>query len=300
MTGLPRDEVDNRCGSDVAALPRRAASQRALADVLPRLASSVVLIAVALAATFYGGYWFGLAALVAAAGILFEWQNLVGGPNVGLRIGSGSIGLALAVYFSLDGNPHWALAALVAASLLLSLAAGPDRRLWAAAGPLYAGIMLVSIAVLRSSEPFGFEAIIWLFAVVWGNDTMAYFAGRLVGGPKLWPRLSPSKTWAGTVVGVLCGALAGLAAGLALGPASGSPWHYLALGLACALAALAGDLLESSIKRRFAVKDSSGLIPGHGGVMDRLDGFIAASVLAAAVGVSRFGVASAAAGLFSW
>ncbi len=144
---------------------------------------------------------------------------------------------------------------------------------------------------------FGACAIGWLFAVVWGTDVCAYFGGRLIGGAKLCPRISPGKTWSGFAVGIVCGAVLGVVAvhfwpgvNARLGP-------VFLLGIVTGAVAQGGDLLESWIKRRFNVKDSSRLIPGHGGFMDRLDGFVAAAIFAALFGLAH-GQPSAASGLF--
>jgi phosphatidate cytidylyltransferase len=146
--------------------------------------------------------------------------------------------------------------------------------------------------------------MLWLFVVVWATDIMAYFGGRLIGGPKLWPAVSPSKTWSGLIVGAVSAAFAGWAAMIvAMGRAGAPAGPLLALGLAAALAAQAGDFFESSVKRRFSAKDAGAIIPGHGGVMDRLDGFIFACVLAAAIGVWRagnLGSLAAGRGLINW
>jgi phosphatidate cytidylyltransferase len=151
----------------------------------------------------------------------------------------------------------------------------------------------------RQASSTGALSIAFLFAVVWGTDIFAYFGGRLIGGPKLWPRVSAGKTWSGTITGVVSGASLGLGAVyFGAGPQLAN-WRVIVVGLAAAAFSQVGDLFESSVKRRFGVKDSSGLIPGHGGVMDRLDGFIFASVFAAAVGLLR-GAPSVAAGLFFW
>ena len=151
---------------------------------------------------------------------------------------------------------------------------------------------------LRSKiqREFGARAILWLFALVWGVDVMAYFGGRLIGGPKLWPRISPGKTWSGFLVGIACGA----AAGSLFAPQGGAKAALFALGLIGGAIAQGGDLFESAVKRRFGAKDSSHLIPGHGGLMDRLDGFIAATLFATAIGAARAGLAHAAQGLLLW
>src|SRR5205085_5356956 len=135
---------------------------------------------------------------------------------------------------------------------------------WLAAGVIYAGVFLVSMLLLRSDPSLGMVALIWLFAQIWTADIAAYFTGRALGGLKLWPAVSPNKTWAGAIGGTIGGLIAGaiviVAAGLAL-----RPLHALVM-LAVIIAAQLGDLMESAIKRRFGVKDSSQLIPGHGGL----------------------------------
>ncbi len=170
------------------------------------------------------------------------------------------------------------------------------QRLAMVGGVSYAGTLAVCLPILRQSIPDGLAIILWLFAVVWGTDTMAYFGGRLIGGPKLAPRLSPSKTWSGFLTGVSCGALLGVL----IAPSWGGEVRIFFAGLCAGALAQAGDLFESSIKRRYGVKDTGSLIPGHGGVMDRLDGFIAASVFATVVGLLRFGPAAAGSGLLQW
>ncbi len=162
---------------------------------------------------------------------------------------------------------------------------------------LYAAALVLGVDLLRISEPQGAAAIAWAFAIVWGADVFAYFGGRLIGGPKLWPRVSAGKTWSGAVVGALSGAALGALVARAFAGASAAPMFFVSL-VAVILSQL-GDLFESAVKRRFDVKDSSRLIPGHGGVMDRVDGFIFAVVFAAALGVLR-DPSSAASGLFSW
>jgi len=135
---------------------------------------------------------------------------------------------------------------------------------------------------------------------VWGADTFAFFGGRLIGGPRLWRRVSPGKTWSGAIVGTFAGAAAGAIVGFLAAPDGARLAPLFWLGVAAAIAGQIGDLAESAIKRRFAVKDSSRLIPGHGGVLDRLDAFVAAAVFAALVGWARSDGMWIAAGLFQW
>jgi phosphatidate cytidylyltransferase len=141
-------------------------------------------------------------------------------------------------------------------------------------------------------------AVLWLFAVVWAEDTGAYFAGRLIGGPKLAPRISPNKTWAGAVGGTVAAIIAGSAVVIL----AGIEWKamHALVAFVVSVAAQIGDLIESAIKRRFGVKDASALIPGHGGMMDRVDGFLIAAAAGLAIGIAHAGPAAPAAGLLSW
>lgn len=281
---------------------RSAAAERKgprFGDLGQRLVSAAALIACALLALTLGGDVFAAFWLLAGLAVAWEWQGLVGGPAQGARFALGGAALSAAALLVSRGAGVAAFGALAAAMAALAALAGPGRRLWAPAGLLYAGALVVATIALRRSPDLGGLAIAWLFAVVWGTDVMAYFGGRLIGGPKLWPRVSPGKTWSGTLVGIASGALLGLAiVHLGARGAAATPALF-AVGLAAAALAQAGDLLESWIKRRFGVKDSSRLIPGHGGVMDRVDGFILASAFAALLGLAR-GEASLAAGVLIW
>ena len=173
----------------------------------------------------------------------------------------------------------------------------PQRALWLAAGVIYAAVSALAPIVLRSSYDFGLHAILFLFAVVWTTDIAGYVFGRLIGGPKLWPAVSPKKTWSG--------AIGGTAGAVIFGSAvvhfSGIPVGVIAvLAAVLSIAAQAGDLAESAIKRQFGVKDASHIIPGHGGVMDRLDGFIVAALLAVLIGLARGGLDNPSRGLLVW
>lgn len=277
---------------------RRGLSGLVGADLPARAGAAIVLMAVALGTAWAGGVWFVLFWLAAAGLILWEWQNLVGAGGAPWRLIPGGASLVVAALLAAEGYALAAIAVLGAGALGGALAQRGDARLrlWTGAGVIYAGALLVSVCLLRLSWPYGFRAVMWLFAVVWGTDIMAYFGGRLIGGPKLWPRVSPGKTWSGFWVGVLCGA----AAGLLVAPQAEHYGVVFLFGLAAGAVAQAGDLFESALKRRFGAKDSSHLIPGHGGLMDRLDGFIAAALFAALTGALRFGVVNMAGGIFLW
>jgi phosphatidate cytidylyltransferase len=269
------------------------------ADLGPRVVSAIVMVAAAALTLYFGGLAFVLFWLLAGCAINWEWQNLVGGEHRPWRVALGGLAVVAAAMLGRNGLAVYAALLTVVIASAAAALAGPERRLWAAAGVVYASAPVFAVCWLRESPQFGLLAIAFLFAVVWGTDIFAYFGGRLIGGPKLWPRVSAGKTWSGTITGVVSGAALGLATVyFGGGPALAGVPTFL-VGLAAAAVSQMGDLAESSVKRRYGVKDSSQLIPGHGGVMDRLDGFIFASVLVAAIGLAR-GNASAAANLFFW
>lgn len=194
----------------------------------------------------------------------------------------------LAVQF---GTPYFELLMLLAAVILGWEWAGicGRRPLWLLGGAVYILLPTVSLAWLRLDPVIGRATIYWLFALVWAADTGGYLFGRLIGGPKLAPRVSPKKTWAGLLGAVVFAGLAGVAVGLALGRESLLP-ITVASGILGAVGQ-AGDLAESWVKRHFGIKDSSNLIPGHGGLLDRVDALVAASVVVAAASlVARKGL----------
>jgi phosphatidate cytidylyltransferase len=268
-------------------------------DLGVRLMSAAVLITLALVAMIAGGAIFALFWLVAAFAVNWEWQKLLGEIRRQERIFVGGVGVAAAAGIAQTLSPAWGFAALFLLAGAVSLLAAQGLRLWAFGGVAYAGALVVFVNMLRASPQIGVVSIAWLFAVVWGSDAFAYFGGRLIGGPKLWPRVSAGKTWSGTITGLLAGATLGLVVAKigTQGASAGLP--VFLVSLVASVCSQIGDLVESSIKRRFGVKDSSALIPGHGGVMDRIDGFIFAAAFAAALGAVR-GLPSVAAGVFFW
>ena len=267
-----------------------------LVDLRPRLISALVMVVLAVAANVLGGRVFDLFWLSAACAIYWEWLGLTLGLRPRLLLLAGVAVLAVVAVLNTQGLVWLALLVLTVALPVSAVLSPSGRRFWAMGGLTYAAGLIFSTYNLRLSFPLGPIAIFWLFAVVWGTDIFAYFGGRLLGGPKLWPRVSPSKTWSGFICGISAGALAGLA----IAPDTGAPLLIFSLGLCGGAVAQGGDLFESSLKRRFGAKDSSRLIPGHGGVMDRLDGFITASFFAFLIGALRSGLFAPANGLFYW
>jgi phosphatidate cytidylyltransferase len=262
-----------------------------------RVISGLVLALLAIGLTIEGAELFiGLWTL---AGLLvaFEWQRLVSRDGWFFRFLASSIGvLCVPLAWFVDTV---SLAAVgLGVSLLAVWALAGNRRGWAVAGVVYAFALTASVVALRLSGPKGLDVVLWLFAIVWSTDVAAYFVGRRLGGPKLWPSISPKKTWSGFVGGALGAVLAAslylLLRGQAVGPAQA------AVALALSVGSQAGDLLESAIKRRFGAKDAGTLIPGHGGVMDRVDGFVVAAVLAVLLGLWRAGPGALGEGVLLW
>jgi phosphatidate cytidylyltransferase len=191
-----------------------------------------------------------------------------------------------------------ALALVALGGLGAAALASRSRRAWCASGLLYGAALLIAPVVLRSDARLGFAAILFVFAIVWLSDIAAYFTGRALGGPKLMPRVSPNKTWSGAIGGTLAGTLGGVLLARYFGTT-----NLIAIGVVAIVLSLtsqAGDLFESAVKRHFQTKDASHLIPGHGGLMDRLDGFITAALAAVLIGIAHGGMPAPARGLMVW
>lgn len=279
--------------------------QKEQADgAVARVASALVLAPLAIIVVLLGGWPFVLFWCLAAMIVYWEWTaEIVRAPRSAEVAGVGV--LAVAGLLGASGFPSTALLVIaVGAGAVAAL--GGTRRLWCGAGLLYAGLVLAGPMLLRRDlhADFGVLALFYLFAVVWATDILALFAGRRIGGPKLAPAISPKKTWSGAIAGALGGVAAGAAVAAVGSNLLNLPKTNIlaATGLALLLSVVAqgGDLLELAVKRRFGVKDSGRIIPGHGGLMDRLDGFLAAAGAAALLGVARGGLDGAASGLLAW
>ena len=259
----------------------RLVADSAMNELIRRAISAVVLAPVVLGAVYFGRPWFEMIIIVAAALATFEWVRLAMGREPGIDFGLAAtfvIGAAVAQALS---TPSVALALLaagavaVAAVSFLSDAAPRLGRLGLAIGVPIIGLPTVALIWLRAEPLTGRTTIFWLLAVVWAVDIGAYAFGRLIGGPRLAPAISPGKTWSGLIGGVACGAAVGFSVAFALGQPVDATLALAGLGLG--IIAQLGDLGESWVKRRAGAKDSGGLIPGHGGILDRIDGLWAAA-----------------------
>jgi phosphatidate cytidylyltransferase len=251
-------------------------------EVLLRIASAIVLAALALGAAIASPWSFLVLVILCGIIVAWEWGRLVRGDGLDrVAILEATAVAAVAILLTLKRPDLAALALAVAAVAVALLSRSSGRSAWSLSGLLYAALPAAALVFLRSDPSLGAIAVLFLFAAAWTTDTASYAAGRLIGGPKLAPRISPRKTWSGFIVGALAPALVGYAFALAL--KGTSAWRLALVSVALALACQLGDLLESAIKRHFGAKDISQLIPGHGGLLDRIDGLLIAAILASLI-----------------
>lgn len=248
-----------------------------------RVASAAVLLPAVGLAVIVGHWVVLLLVAVAVALLAVEWAQM-SAPATPIRnavVVTLGVLLALFIGYRLGFRFSWPVLAVGAAGAALAVRGSAIRAGDAAFGVLYIGVAAIALVWLRES-PLGLAWTALVLAVTWASDIAAFAVGSVVKGPKLWPRFSPNKTWSGFIGGLVAAVLAaaGVAAGLHLGVSFGTA---AAIGLAGGLATMAGDLWESMLKRRFGVKDSGDLIPGHGGLLDRVDGLLfSVTVIAAA------------------
>lgn len=278
---------------------------RSKSELFQRVVSGMLMASAGILVAWLGDWPFALVWSALAIAVAFEWGRVVGVPRPVEYAAGTAITCAFASALFLMGSQISSPASIPAIASLLFFCvhlyrwakAGLDVP-WLLAGLVYTSLLIASVLLIRGATQLGFVAILFLFAVVWMTDIGAYFAGRKFGGPKFAPTISPKKTWSGVVGGLLSGTVASLLVLAAFGVPI-KPAHII-IAILLGISVVYGDLFESYLKRRFGVKDAGSLIPGHGGFLDRLDGFTAALVLAAIIGVARAGWQDAAIGLLNW
>jgi phosphatidate cytidylyltransferase len=271
--------------------------KRSWADLTPRVLSAFVLMPVTYAALHLGGYWFaGLFGLV-FAGACREWEIMCTSrrPDV---IGYILVLLVALVAPAYVGFGLAGAAIAGGAGTALALVAPSPSRLWRTFGVVYFAVVVIAAVAMRGTGNLGILAGLFLAFSVWMTDTGAFFTGRQIGGAKLSPEISPTKTWSGALGGLIFGVAIATLFWMVAVP---SPW-WIGLGFAALLSFVGqiGDLVESAIKRHFRIKDSSDLIPGHGGLMDRLDSLTFALLVLFSIGLLRGGIDAIAAGVLIW
>lgn len=251
-------------------------------DFSTRLVSGIAMAVIAAGALAAGAAAFNALVFVLALVLSWEWGRLVHGRGAEIVIAVHVGAAALAVGLAALGFVGLGLLALPIGAILAALLSLGRHSLFAALGVFYATLPAVTLIWLRSDPTYGLRAAVFVILVVIAADTGAFLAGRGLAGPKLWPSISPNKTWAGLFGGVLAGGMTGALMALAV-PGS-SALRLGATAAVLAFLAQMGDLMESAMKRRFGAKDTSALIPGHGGIMDRLDGLVIAATAAGLTG----------------
>ncbi len=242
------------------------------ADLRLRVLSAVVLVPLALVCLWLGGAAWGFLVILAGVGMAVEWTRLCALPpwrRAAIAVPAAVV-LAAAAAFAAGSAGVWLLAAGAVVVRLLARAPVAGYGVW------YVGLGAVALIWLRDDAAAGRANVLFVMLIVWASDIGAYVVGRLVGGPKLAPAISPGKTWSGAAGGVVAAALVGL--GVASLVSIHLPiGHCVVISIAIGIASQIGDLLESGFKRHFGVKDSGRSIPGHGGLLDRLDGMLTAA-----------------------
>lgn len=268
----------------------RRATRGNTSDFTTRIVSGVTLAVITLLAAVLGGWVTAFVLSIVVSIVHLEWAAMTEQSPWPTAVFT--VGLVVALAMVTLGFPGPGLVIVV----LAILGATATMYLWRPLGVLYAASLGVGLLTLRNSDN-GLAAVLVLFAVVWATDTGAFFAGRLIGGERLWPAVSPNKTWAGAIGGLVVGVIAGLIAAPLLNVSLNLPLVLIILLLS--IASQAGDLFESAIKRWFGAKDSGSIVPGHGGLMDRVDSLTFAAGLAAVIGYLHGG-GNVAQGLLAW
>ncbi|OYY72204.1 MAG: phosphatidate cytidylyltransferase [Sphingomonas sp. 28-63-12] len=280
MARFRRSSIARRCG---IIWPASAALWRLVStpdqtlkrtELVTRTVAGLAMAGFTLTMLWLGGIAFWLTTVLLGLGVIVEWANLAKADAATKRLMLFTLSVPLAIMCPLAAGPNFFALGLIFAAAIFTLAT--TRRPDLAAGMLYTGLPVLALLLIRK-QPDGLMMTIWAMALVWVCDVGAFFVGRAIGGVRLAPMISPNKTWAGFVGGMVAAA----AFGAVMHIGWGLPWRLTLATPALAIVAQAGDLYESWLKRRAGVKDSGTLLPGHGGLMDRVDGLIPVAPIAA-------------------
>lgn len=271
-------------------------------DLLPRLLSAIVLIPLTAIALVAGWVPFALLIALVMAGSYREWETMITGqqaPWPGVLF----MGLIALIAIAYPMNGAWASAVIFGVAIVAALVVKAPNRHWRISGLVFFGVAAIAFLAIRGSSGVGIWAGIFLVSIVWMTDIGAYFVGRIVGGTKLSPDVSPSKTWSGAAGGLCAGTLSGILVWFLAGWVLDTPSPFaigLLISVVVSISGQLGDLGESAVKRRFAVKDSGDIIPGHGGLMDRIDSLTVAGIVLWCIGLANRGLGAVPQGILFW
>ena len=257
----------------------RQASSAASRNLQQRVVSGVVMVLVSSVLVYSGPVATALMVLVVALVMTWEWGHLIRTTSADAAFWVHAASVVGAIGLVSCSHSALALIAVLVGTVLVLLLTLRKLPVLSAVGVPYVGLSAMALVLFRQDVTHGFAAVIFLLLIVITTDTMAFVFGRTIGGAKLWPAVSPNKTWAGFLGGVGSSALVG--AGFSALVSGASPLRLGLIGLLLGIIAQGGDLAESALKRLLGVKDASSIIPGHGGVMDRMDGVVSVAIVAA-------------------
>lgn len=277
--------------------PEAQRKRRLWSDLGPRTISALVLVLITVVALYFGGIWFALLVGVVFAAAYREWEIMATGQALDV-LGWVLVAAVAASAFIYVVAGAFGTAAVIGAGVLVCMLLGQQTRIWRSGGLIYIGLVVIAVLLLRGSGSQGIFAGMFVAITVWMTDSAAFFTGRQVGGIKLSPEISPSKTWSGALGGLAMGTLGGSIIWQMTTPSAW--WIGALLAALVSVSGQIGDLMESALKRRFRIKDSGDTIPGHGGVMDRLDSMSMALLVLLAIGLARGGLDGVASGILLW
>ncbi|EJF75028.1 phosphatidate cytidylyltransferase [Bartonella alsatica] len=255
-----------------------------MSNLFYRILTAFIFGIIALFLTWFGGTFFFLFVWSIGGFILYEWISITKEMwCISQKVLASIFYLVFGSFLVSSVSASLIFCVLIAFAAVLAIGS-MEKSAWVSGGFLYASFPVVALSFLRGHETLGFRIVIFLFMIVWGTDIAGYFSGRAFGGPKLAPQFSPNKTWTGAIGGTFVGVSSGLLIAFQFFDVNLTNFFVLFLVFILSIFSQLSDLGQSWLKRRFSVKDSSSLLPGHGGFMDRMDGLIGAAFLLYLIG----------------